>query len=264
MLIDLRNKIVVVTGAARGIGLVIAETFARERATVIALDVNRADLDSLGAVFRQHRWTGEQLTCDVRSYEDVASTLDGIVERHGRIDVLINNAGINAVGLVDDLDPGLWDRCFEINARGTFNTCKAVTPHLKRQGGGRIINAASFAAVIPSVGASAYAASKAAVVQFSRTLAGELGPWGVTVNSYAPGMIPTAINGFAEMAEDDQAEKLDMLSLRRWGTAEDVAQLVCFLASDLASYITGTMIDVSGGKFATQEPRRAYAAVGER
>ena len=258
MLIDLSDKVVVITGAARGIGLVIAETFANERAIVIAVDINQDDLDAMAANFTQQGWKGEHLTCDVRSFEEVKRTIDGIVERHGRIDVLINNAGINAVGFVEDLDGDLWDRCFAINTRGAFNTCKAVSPHLKRQGAGRIINAASFAAVMPSVGASAYAASKAAVVQFTRTLAGELGPWGVTVNSYAPGMIPTAMNGFAEMDDDAQAEKLDMLSLRRWGRAEDVAQLACFLASDLASYITGTLIDVSGGKFATQEPQRAY------
>ncbi|MBG6237364.1 3-oxoacyl-[acyl-carrier protein] reductase [Mycetocola sp. CAN_C7] len=263
MLIDLERKVVVVTGAARGIGLEITETFAREGATVIALDITEADLDALGDVFEENGWSGEQSVCDVRDFAVVKTLIDDVATRHGRIDVLINNAGINAVGLVDDLDVDLWDRCFEVNTRGTFNTCKAVSPHMKRQGAGRILNAASFAVLIPSVGASAYAASKAAVVQFTRTLAGELGPWGITANSYAPGMIPTSINGFAEMNEIEQAERLDMLSLRRWGRAADVAHLLCFLASDLASYITGTLIDVSGGKFATQEPRKAYATIDQ-
>jgi 3-oxoacyl-[acyl-carrier protein] reductase len=257
MQIDLAGKIVVITGASRGIGLGIAETFAAEGAVVMALDVNERDLNDVGRFFADKGWAGEQFVCDVRDLARVAEVIDDIADRFGRIDVLINNAGINAVGSVENLDPELWDRCFDVNTRGTFNTCKAVVPHMKRQASGRILNAASFAVIIPSVGASAYAASKAAVVQFSRALAGELGPWDVTVNSYAPGMIPTSINGFAEMSDAEQEKRINMLSIRRWGEAADVAHLLCFLASDLASYITGTLIDVSGGKFATQEPSQA-------
>jgi 3-oxoacyl-[acyl-carrier protein] reductase len=130
---------------------------------------------------------------------------------------------------------------------------------MKAKRSGRIINAASFAAIVPSVGSTAYATAKAAVAHFSRALAGELGPWDITVNAYAPGMIPTAMNGFAELPPAEQAKKLDTLSLRRWGDAQDVANLLCFLASDLAGYITGTLVDVSGGKLATQSPAAAYA-----
>ena len=111
---------------------------------------------------------------------------------------------------------------------------------------------------MPSVGSTAYAAAKAAVVQFSRTLAGELGPWNITVNAYAPGMIPTAMNGFDPMDQSAQDRLLDTLTLRRWGRAEEVADLLCFLASDAAAYITGTLVDVSGGKLATQLPQVAY------
>jgi 3-oxoacyl-[acyl-carrier protein] reductase len=132
---------------------------------------------------------------------------------------------------------------------------------MKAAGRGRIINAASFAAIIPSIGAAAYGASKAAVVQFTRVLAGELGPWNITVNAYAPGMIPTAMNGFAELPDDQQSRLLDTLTLRRWETPDDVADLLCFLASDHAGYITGALVDVSGGKFATQMPQRAYEAL---
>ena len=136
--------------------------------------------------------------------------------------------------------------------------CRAVIPAMKAQNSGRIINAASFAAIVPSVGSSAYAASKAAVVQLTRTLAGELGPWNITANAYAPGMIPTAMNGFAELPEAAQERLLDTLSLRRWGDPAEVAEVICFLASDAARYVTGTLIDVSGGKLATQVPRKAY------
>ena len=129
---------------------------------------------------------------------------------------------------------------------------------MQRQRSGRILNAASFAAIIPSVGGAAYAASKAGVESLTRVLAGEMGPYGVTVNAYAPGMIPTEMNGFVNRSPAEQDRLLDTLTLRRWGTPADVANLICFLASDLAGYITGTMIDISGGKFATQFPSAAY------
>ncbi len=100
-------------------------------------------------------------------------------------------------------------------------------------------------------------------MQFTRVLAGELGPWDITVNAYAPGMVPTAINRFAELDDERQAELLDLVTLRRWGEPGEIADLLCFLASDAASYLTGTLIDVSGGKLATQIPRKAYDAAGE-
>ncbi len=259
VLIDLRDRVVLVTGAGRGIGRAIAETFAAEGASVVALDLGAEDLDKLESDLTGRGATVLPAVADVRDDTAVQAVVNATLDRFGRIDVLVNNAGINVDGRLEELDAAAWDRCFEVNVRGTFTTCRAVAPVMKRQRSGRILNAASFAAIVPSVGASAYAASKAAVVQFTRTIAGELGPWGITANSYAPGMIPTAMNGFAELSPEDQARKLDTLSLRRWGEPQDVANLLCFLASDLASYITGTLVDVSGGKLATQVPAAAYA-----
>ena len=259
MLIDLRDRVVLVTGAGRGIGRTIAETFARDGAVVMALDLGTDDLDRLESDLAAVGVRVLTAVADVRDADAVQRVVDLAVQRFGRVDVLVNNAGINVEGRLEELDAAAWDRCFEVNVRGTFTTCRAVAPVMKRQRSGRILNAASFAAIVPSIGASAYAASKAAVVQFTRTIAGELGPWGITANSYAPGMIPTAMNGFADLGPDEQAKKLDTLSLRRWGEAQDVANLLCFLASDLAGYITGTLVDVSGGKLATQVPAAAYA-----
>ena len=257
MQIDLSGRVVLVTGAARGIGRTIAETFAREGAHVVAMDL---DADALAGM-EQDSHAALALPCDITDPAQVREAVAAIEERFGRLDVLINNAGINAEGPLETFDPELWDRLFAVNVRGVLNTCQAAIPLMKRQRGGRIINAASFAAVIPSVDAAAYGASKAAVVQMTRVLASELGPWGITVNAYAPGMIPTAMNGFAALGEEAAAAKLDQLSVRRWGVPEDVAKLCLFLASDLSDYVTGALLDVSGGKFATQDPGAAWRAL---
>jgi NAD(P)-dependent dehydrogenase (short-subunit alcohol dehydrogenase family) len=251
MLLDLAGKVVLVTGGGRGIGRALTERFQAEGSRVVALDVAFGDdQESAGDYY--------SLQCDVSDSRSVQHAVWKTLDRFETVDVLVNNAGVNVEGLVSDLDPERWRRAFEVNVTGTFLMSQAVIPTMKNQHSGRIINAASFAAIIPSVGSAAYAASKAAVVQLTRVLASELGPWDVTVNAYAPGMIPTAMNGFADMPEPAQSRLLDTLSLRRWGRPEDVADLVCFLASDAAQYITGTLVDVSGGKFSTQMPHRAY------
>ncbi|RKR76599.1 SDR family NAD(P)-dependent oxidoreductase [Frondihabitans australicus] len=264
MHIDLTDRVVVITGGGRGIGAGLVSRFAGEGARVVALDLAFGEEGTSGGAA-----TGDgvpvgdrilRLDCDVSDPSSVASAVAAIDDRFGRIDVLVNNAGINVEGLIDDLDFARWQKCFDVNVGGVFLMSQAVAPIMKRQKSGRIINAASFAAIVPSIGSAAYAASKAAVVQLTRVLAGELGPWGVTVNAYAPGMIPTAMNGFAEMAPDAQGRLLDTLTLRRWETPDDVADLITYLASDQASYITGALIDVSGGKLATQIPSRAYDA----
>ena len=248
MLIDFTDHVVVVSGGGRGIGRTIVERFLSENATVVALDLDFPDpIDD-----------ARMIRCDVTDPASVHDAIATVEAEFGRVDVLVNNAGINVEGAVDELDPERWRACFDVNVLGTFLLSQAVIPAMKRARRGRIINAASFAALIPSVGAAAYGASKAAVVQFTRVLAGELGPWNITVNAYAPGMIPTAMNGFANMPADAQARLLDTLTIRRWERPEDVADLLCFLASEFAGYITGTLIDVSGGKFATQFPSRAY------
>jgi NAD(P)-dependent dehydrogenase (short-subunit alcohol dehydrogenase family) len=251
MHLDLTDRVVVVTGAARGIGAVIAARFAAEGCRVVALDLGFDPAAGPGPDV-------DRVVCDVTDPDSVRTAVDTVVERHGTIDMLVNNAGINVEGLVADLDWDAWRRCMDVNVGGTFLVSQAVAPVMRAAGRGRIVNAASFAAIVPSVGSAAYAASKAAVVQFTRVLASELGPWGITVNAYAPGMVPTAMNGFAEMPPEQQDRLLDTLSLRRWETPDDVADLLVFLASDAASYITGTLVDVSGGKLATQIPARAH------
>lgn len=245
MELGLQDRVVIVTGAARGIGAAIADGFETEGAAVVRVDVGEA--------------AGVR-TCDVTSAEAVRSVVADVDAEYGRIDVLVNNAGILAEGPLETMDPALWQRTFDVNVTGVLHTCQAVIPVMKRARWGRILNAASFAAIVPSLGAAAYAASKAAVAHMSRTLAGELGAWGITVNSYAPGMVPTGMNHFADLDDDATARRLDQLTIRRWGTPEEIADALCFLASERAGYITGTMVDLSGGKFATQDPGGGHRA----
>jgi 3-oxoacyl-[acyl-carrier protein] reductase len=260
MEIDLKGRIALVTGAGRGIGREIAATLAREGATTVVTDVRQDLLDDVAAEFRRHGWAGRQYPCDVRDAARIRAVVDDVARGLGRLDILVNNAGVAPGGPVETLSEEAWDLNLDVNLKGTFLMCQAVAPIMKRQRYGRILNAASFAAIVPIAGSAAYAASKAGVHYFTRVLAGELGPWNVTVNCYAPGMIPTEINRFREQPAERQRRLLDTLTLRRWGAAQDVANLVCFLASDLAGYITGTLVDVSGGKLATQIPRLPWEA----
>lgn len=258
MRIELTDKVAIVTGAGKGIGREILLTLAREGATTIAFDVSQQDLDTLGAELAEIDSRGRQYQCDVRDLSRIQEIVAEVHELYGSIDVLVNNAGVAGDDLIEDLSEDTWDLIHDVNVKGVFLMCKAVIPVMKHQNSGRIINAASFAAIVPRVGSTAYASSKAAVAHFTRGLAGELGPWNITVNSYAPGMVPTTLNHFTELPQEQQDSLLNSLSIRRWGKPEEIANLICFLASDLAGYITGAMIDVSGGKLATQFPQDAY------
>lgn len=258
MLIDLAGKVAIVTGSGRGIGYEILTTLAREGVRVVATDVKQDLLDKLTAEFADNGWEGMARNVDVRDANAIQALMDEVVAAYGQIDILVNNAGVSLGGPVETMTEESWDLSQDINLKGVFLMCRAVIPTMKKQRSGRIMNAASFAAIVPSHGGGAYASSKSGVHYFSRVLAGELGPWDITVNAYAPGMIPTEINHFTERAPEEQKRLLDTLSLRRWQEAKEVANLICFLSSDLAGYITGTMIDISGGKLATQIPRVAY------
>lgn len=255
MQIDLTGKVAIVTGAGRGIGREIANVLREEGATVVVTDIRQELLDEYTSEVGD---SGLALLCDVRDGGQTKQTVQSVVDKYGHVDILVNNAGVTAVKSIEQMTEEEWDRNQDVNLKGTFLMCRAVIPFMKAQKSGRILNAASFAAIVPAYGGGAYASSKAGVHYLTRVLAGELGPWNITANCYAPGMIPTELNHFADMPSERQERLLDTLSLRRWGNAREVAHLLCFLASDFASYITGTLIDVSGGKLATQLPRVAY------
>lgn len=262
MQVDVSGKVTIVTGAGRGIGEAIARRFAAEGARLALWERDAATLEHVSAELRALGADVLPLRVDV---SDPAACTQAAADTHahfGDLEILINNAGVAPSGTVESMDIAAWDETYAVNVRGVFLCCRAVTPYLKARRGGRIISASSFAAIIPSFAYAAYASSKSAVASFTRVLAAELGPWDVTVNAYAPGMVPTQMNGFTSLPESRQQQLLDTLTLRRWGAAEDVASLLVFLASAHAGYISGTLIDVSGGKFSVQFPQMAHQQAG--
>lgn len=262
MLVDVSGKVIIVTGAGRGIGKDLAVRFASEGARVALWE---RDAVSLARVAAELRSTGADvlaLEVDVSDADSCTRAAAATHAHFGDLEVLINNAGVAPSGTVETMDIAAWDETFAVNVRGVFLCCRAVTPYLKARRCGRIISASSFAAIIPSYAFAAYASSKAAVASFTRVLAAELGPWDITVNAYAPGMVPTQMNGFTTLPEARQQQLLDTLTLRRWGAADDIASLLVFLVSAQSSYISGTLIDVSGGKFSVQFPQFAHQQSG--
>ncbi len=253
MNIDISNKIVIVTGASKGIGRVIAETFAKEGVKLSLWDIDYEELLVVAdAISTESGETPLAIKCDVSAEHDVNEAVKLTVEKYGTIDVLIANAGILNASKILETSAERWDEVFDVNTKGPFLCAKAVAPFLQSKKSGRIIFASSFAAIVPSVGSAAYAASKSAVVSLTRVLAAELGPWNITVNAYAPGMIPTNMSAIDTLSESRQNEMLDTLCIREWGSADDIASLLIFLTSEQARYITGTLIDSSGGKFSVQ------------
>jgi 3-oxoacyl-[acyl-carrier protein] reductase len=253
MEINLKNKVVIVTGAAKGIGKVIAEAFAREGAILSLWDIDYERLDSvIIEISKKSDNFPLGIKCDVSSENEVEAAVKKTINAFGLVDVLIANAGILNPSKILETTSEKWDEVFDVNTKGPFLCAKAVAPYMKDKNCGRIIFASSFAAIVPSVGSAAYAASKSAIVSLTRVLAAELGPWNITVNSYAPGMIPSDMSGIELLDESRKVELLDTLCIREWGAAEDIASLLIFLASSQARYITGTLIDASGGKFSVQ------------
>jgi 3-oxoacyl-[acyl-carrier protein] reductase len=244
---DLTGKVAVVTGASRGIGRAISEMLARQGALVAMTDVlgdaaTEAARDVVAAGGK-----AEGYTMDVTNAQSVQATIEKIVERHSRVDILVNNAGIVRDNVALRLKREDWDLVLGVNLTGTFTCSQAVLRPMMRQRGGRIISISSVVGQMGNAGQSNYAASKAGIIGFSKSLARELAVRGITVNVVAPGLIDTDMTrGLPESVRNEWASKVP---LGRLGTAEDVASAVCFLATDEASYISGQVLAVNGAMY---------------
>jgi 3-oxoacyl-[acyl-carrier protein] reductase len=238
------NKVVMVTGGAAGIGRVTAENFAKEGARIAICDVNpeagEAVVKELGpeAAFQQ---------VDVASTTAVSGWIEGVLDKYGQIDVLVNNAGITRDGLIMRMKEEDWDAVISVNLKSAFNCIKAVSKIMVKQRSGRIINLASVVGVMGNPGQANYVASKAGMIGLTKTVAKELGGRGITVNAVAPGFIETDMT--AVLSDKAKEAMLGMIPLQRAGTPQDVADAITFLASDQAAYITGQVIHVTGGMY---------------
>ena len=244
---DLTGKVAVVTGASRGIGRAISEMLARQGALVAMTDVlgdaaTEAARDVVAAGGK-----AEGYAMDVTDTAGVQATIGKILERHSRVDILVNNAGIVRDNVALRLKREDWDVVLNVNLSGTFTCSQAVLRAMMRQRGGRIINISSVVGQMGNAGQSNYAASKAGIIGFSKSLARELAVRGITVNVVAPGLIDTDMTrGLPESVRNEWASKVP---IGRLGTADDVASAVCFLATDEASYISGQVLAVNGAMY---------------
>ena len=241
----LKDKVAIVTGAARGIGREIALNFAREAAKVVIADLNAENLTQTG---KDISCLGvEVLTacCDVANAAQVEEMVNKTLDKFKKIDILINNAGINADGLLVRMKEEDWDKVLAVNLKGTFNCTKSVSKVMLKQRSGRIINIASIIGLIGNIGQANYAASKAGIIGFTKTVAKELASRGICVNAIAPGFIQTEMTD--RLPEEIKSKMLQAIALKKFGQPQDVANLAVFLASDQAGYITGQVVRIDGG-----------------
>lgn len=251
-MIEMDDRIVVVTGGASGIGKAIVNDFAEAGATVVIADVNvEAGEETAAAIAGATGADVIAVKTDVTDLENVQATAAEVVERFGRIDVLVNNAGWDRFSLFLKSSPDLWDRIIDINYRGLLNCCYAVLPYMVERKAGAVVNLASDAGRAGSLGESIYAGCKGAIIAFSKTIAREHARDNVRVNVVAPGITETALlDSFSETEFGDKVIKSIARSIplgQRPGYPEEIAPAVVFLASDAARYITGQVLSVSGG-----------------
>ena len=238
----LEGKVAAVTGASSGIGRAIAKVFAQNGAKVVGIARSEEKLRSLKEEIGERF---EYKIADVSDYEKVQQVFEEIINENGKIDILVNNAGITQDTLFMRMDLDKWKKVIEVNLGGVYNCTKAVISHMMRNRSGVIINISSIVGIYGNPGQANYAASKAGIIGFTKSLAKEVGKRGIRVVAVAPGFIETPMT--ENLPDQVKEMALKVIPLARFGKPEEVASAALFLASDLASYITGTVIEVSGG-----------------
>ncbi|MBK7217439.1 MAG: 3-oxoacyl-[acyl-carrier-protein] reductase [Candidatus Promineofilum sp.] len=243
----LEGKIAVVTGASRGIGRAIAATLAAEGATVVVnYQANAAAAEEVVSAITAAGGRALAVAADVSDTAAAEGLIKAAIDAFGHIDIVVNNAGTTRDTLLLSMKEEQWDVVLATNLKSVFNVCKAAArPMLRRKQGGRIINISSVSGIVGQPGQTNYAASKAGIIGFSKSLAKELGSRGITVNVVAPGFVLTDLT--AGLSDELVQQTLGYIPLGRWGQAQEIAHAVAFLASDRASYITGEVLRVDGG-----------------
>jgi len=241
----LANKVSIITGAAQGIGLATALKFAREGAVVVVCDVKQSAVDAAVAQCQAAGAQARGYVVDVTQRDMVDGMVKSVLAEFGRIDVLVNNAGITQDARLQKMTLEQFDRVIDVNLRGVFHCAQAVTDAMVAQGSGVILNASSVVGIYGNFGQTNYAASKFGVIGFTKTWSRELGPKGIRVNAVAPGFVATPI--LSTMPEKVIEDMVQRVPLKRLGQPEDIANVYAFLASDEAAYVNGAVIEVSGG-----------------
>ena len=241
----LTQKVSLITGAAQGIGLATALKFAQEGATVVVCDIQQAGVDAAVAQCQAVGATAVGFVLDVTQREMVDAVVAQVKDRFGRIDVLVNNAGITQDARLQKMTLEQFDRVIDVNLRGVFHCAQAVADTMVAQGSGVILNASSVVGIYGNFGQTNYAATKFGVIGFTKTWSRELGPKGVRVNAVAPGFVETPI--LSTIPDKVLGEMRAHVPLKRLGKPEEIANVYAFLASDEASYVNGAVLEVSGG-----------------
>ena len=242
----LANKVAIVTGGTRGIGFAIVETFLKNGAKVALFGSRQETVDKALAQLKEENadWPVIGMAPDLTDYAAVEAAVNAVREQFGRVDILVNNAGISARESLYNYDPADFDKIIDLNVKAVFNGCRAVAPIMKEQGGGAIVNTSSRVSLYGQPAGVGYPASKFAVNGLTKSLARELGRDNIRVNAVAPGVTRTDM--VAALPQDMVARISAPIPLRRVGEPQEVANAFLFLASDLASYVTGTVLSVDG------------------
>ena len=243
----LEGKTVLVTGASRGIGQAIALTLGHAGATVIGTATSDKGAEAISNTFKENGIAGQGLTLNVTNNDQIAEVMSTIVENHGSVDILVNNAGITRDNLLMRMKEDEWDDIMNTNLSSVYKMSKAVLRGMMKKKAGRIISIASVVGAMGNAGQTNYAAAKAGIMGFTKSLAREVGTRGITVNAVAPGFIQTDMTD--ALPEEQKASLASQIPLGRLGTPDEVAQTVLFLAGEGGAYITAQTIHVNGGMY---------------
>lgn len=241
----LSGQVAVITGVNSGIGRKTAEIFAEQGANIVGVDIRTDRMEELQKQVEAYGAKFLGCQCDVRSEEDVKACLSKAFKTFGAIDIMVNIAGVSSDRPITRTTGEEYQRVMDINVRGTFNFCKNAAVYFKKQKHGVIINTASVNGIYGAGMGCPYSASKGAIISLTKSLAIELAPWHVRANAVAPGVVNTEM--VAVLGEKERQCFIDSIPLKRMGEAEDISRAMLFLASDWASYITGTIVNVDGG-----------------